>query len=298
MCGIIGVKIKILNNDVKENLFYIYSKQEHRGRIGCGVALNRNGNLSRLRGKEASDLFTHQDFLEFWRGIQQDDIVMVHHRNACSGGNGYCDESNHPIANEDQSVMLIHNGWISGYKEIHKKLFKQGHVFETEIITSTKNGKILDNDITDTEVLVHLLEGNNVVENIDKIKDLDGAIAIAFFKKNNPSLYLYRKNTPIIVYKDGYGNIYFSSEFHNDGRFTRISALKEGILYSLNKKLNWIRRVKEFKREFYTRDNYKDKTKQKILTDLTANPYNYENIGSLDDDDADFFNWLAMKKEK
>jgi len=77
------------------------------------------------------------------RGIR---TFLLHCRLKTSGekhGNGGGEE-NHPFLSEDKSLMLSHNGCLSGYKGLRKHLRKRfGHKFASKV---------------DSEVLLHLFE--------------------------------------------------------------------------------------------------------------------------------------------
>lgn len=242
MCGILGVKVTVADQQLFDNILYIYQRQQHRGNIGFGVARNRLGVTTRLRGSgQASQMFTAPQYVEFWKETQAGDSIVMHHRYATTGGNGYCKDANHPICTEDNKITMVHNGGVYDYRNLYKKLSDEGHEFETEIKTVSHHNYVLSRDITDSEVLAHLIEGG-----IANIKDVSGSIAIAYFRKGSPKTYLYRTTNPLIVYKDVAGNLYYSSEFHNDGRFTLVSNLRSGVFYSLSDVgLRWIRRVKD-----------------------------------------------------
>lgn len=279
MCGILGVKIAIVNKELFDNLFYIYFKQRDRGTNGCGLALNRNGVLSRIRGTNADDMFTKEEFLDVFKNLQTNDMLIMHHRYPTTGGSGNITTSNHPIANEDKSLMLIHNGCLNNYVSKYLELCENNHSFETEIRTVTKDNKIIKTDITDSEIIVHTIE-----KNISNITKIDGSIAIAFFRKGKNKIYLYKDGNPIVVYKDADNNIYFSSEFHNeDNRFELISSLSSGVFYCIgvndNKNLRWIRRIKE-----KVMVNYKPISK--IVGQSSLNNYQSND---------DIFNWKEFR---
>ena len=283
MCGILGVKVNAVTPELVANMKKVFTNQEHRGKIGCGVARQRNGILQRLRGTTASQLFEDKGFISFWQDLKPGDLVIGHHRYATTGGNGYCTESNHPVANENKNLMLVHNGHISGYTKVHDELRQSGHKFETEIRTMTNSGFVLGADITDSEVLVHLLEGGLVEDTINRMKNLNGSYAIAFLKANAHRIYLYRETSPIQVYEDKAGNIYFSSERPKEAEFINHVTLKEGVLYAIGGSgLKYVKKVKDISTYSYSGYGNGQTKLKPALAPVKAmkNPYNYD-----DDDD-------------
>jgi len=208
MCGIIGVKV-VKAKKIRKSIKRIYTQQVHRGTDGYGVAIGVNGEIIRHRSK-GEDIFNPSN----WRDIQNGASVLFHHRIPTSTPNMEC--CNHPIMNEKQTMALIHNGMVSQYLGIWTELEEEGHKFETELRYNTHDkGEVTEcAEITDSEVLVHLLEGHkDFGEGVKKLVDTIGYFsAFAFIRKNDDKIYLYSNGMPLCVYEDKHGNIFFSSE--------------------------------------------------------------------------------------
>jgi len=223
MCGIIGVKINQPSEKVAKNLLRIFKNQKNRGTDGAGLSLLRKGELTRIRTSDPFTLFSFE-YGEFWNTLQKGDCILVHHRLPTNGGGGNRLKSNHPFANENNTCHLIHNGIVSNDDELFKQLINKGHRFESKV----------QGDITDSEVLVHLVEKDakgGCQKIIDKAR---GSIAIAFQYAGDDKIYLWRRSNPIEVYKDKQDNCYFSSEFPEGMGFKKIKELGEHKLYSLS----------------------------------------------------------------
>ncbi len=224
MCGIIGVYVN--NNENKEvakNLINIFLNQEDRGTRGGGLALLRNKEVMRIRTDTPHRLF-YFNFATFWNELQKDDCLIFHHRQPTSNLKSGNTRTNHPFTDESESVYLIHNGIIDNYWQVKDDLVKAGHIFESK----------KDGFITDTEVLVHLLEDKTKIqEMIDKAK---GSMAIAFIYKAENCIYLLKDDCqPIEVYWDENKNYYFSSELPDDKDLVKGSykKLRPYCLYQL-----------------------------------------------------------------
>lgn len=117
-----------------------------------------------------------------------------------------------PIYNEDGTVVTVYNGEIYNYKEVRRKLERQGHRFKTN---------------TDTEVIVHLYEEYG----LDFMNDLRGMFAIALWDADRKRLVLVRDRIgikPLYWYEEG-GVFLFASEVKSLLRY-------DGLKPKLNRK--------------------------------------------------------------
>jgi len=128
ICGIIGCVIRDPRG-VKKNLRWIYTSQQKRGKKGAGFSIYRpgSGTFRRVRAKKPDTLFKHRYLGQLDKG----DLVLFHHRLPTSSPN--IERCNHPIVNEDRSLHLVHNGWVTSASYHYDLLRTKGHVFETEI---------------------------------------------------------------------------------------------------------------------------------------------------------------------
>jgi glucosamine--fructose-6-phosphate aminotransferase (isomerizing) len=239
MCGIIGVAIRDNPTQVKQRLYHIYVSQAHRGSDGAGVTVLREGVIHRRRLENPLELFDNKLVLK------NKDLVLFHHRFPTSTTNE--PKYNHPFNNEDNSLSLIHNGHISNYERLHKSLKNAGHIFESENddigygsqIGYSSYGYNKPSKITDSEVIVHLIEGRKPHKAIRIMNSsLVGQYALAWVYEDREKIYLYKKDNPIVCYEDTDGNKYFSSEIPDnpflEREMTNKVSLDEGVLYTLD----------------------------------------------------------------
>lgn len=233
MCGIIGAIIKD-GGKVAERLEGIYENQKYRGQDGAGYAIARAGHRFRVRFRTPAKAIKFAKRETFKAG----DRLLFHHRYPTSTPN--YPAFNHPLSNEDGSIMLIHNGHISNDGKLLKKL-ADTHQFETLIGLEGRKTKT----ITDSEVIVHLLEENlppeaivggfkGIVEGFKAMADgLEGTFAIGVLM--GEVIYLFKKSNPIVVFSDPEGNVWFASLFPKGKDYTQIAELQDGELGMLSK---------------------------------------------------------------
>lgn len=213
MCGILGTYAKDMSFEVIRNLYNIFHEQQSRGLQGGGLLVKTEKEIGRFRSKDPFKIFSG-DCVELWDKAIDNSIILFHHRYPTSTKNKW--HCNHPIANEDRSIFLIHNGHISIEYELKAK-----HKFETT------DGK----EFTDSEIAVHLLEENLIemdrTESLIKLSEkLGHGFSAAIVFKDEHKIYLIKNGYPIKISKFA-GNTYFSSELH-DAKYQLIKEMKDG----------------------------------------------------------------------
>jgi glutamine---fructose-6-phosphate transaminase (isomerizing) len=184
MCGIVAYlgnkqALPIIINGLK--------KLEYRGYDSAGVALMSDGEIAvRKRAGKVTDL----ESLLGSNGYDKDSTSGIGHTRWATHGEPN-DINAHPHYDEDQSVVVIHNGIIENYKALKTRLEREGYHFTTE---------------TDTECLVHLIRSHykNTLDFETAVRlalaEVDGTYGICVLSKFDPDkIIAARKGSPLVL---------------------------------------------------------------------------------------------------
>ncbi|RPI15155.1 MAG: glutamine--fructose-6-phosphate transaminase (isomerizing) [Ignavibacteriae bacterium] len=184
MCGIvayIGKKqaLPIIINGLK--------KLEYRGYDSAGVAVvSESGIAIRKKAGKVADL----ERLLAVNGFDKTSTVGFGHTRWATHGEPN-DLNAHPIYDDDQEIIVIHNGIIENYNSLKIRLEREGYIFRTE---------------TDTECLVHLIRSH--FKNTDNfetsvrlaLNEVEGAYGICVLCKSEPGKIIAARNgSPLVL---------------------------------------------------------------------------------------------------
>lgn len=180
MCGIVGA---VAQRDVAEILIEGLKRLEYRGYDSAGIAVIRNGVLSRIRSVgKVSEL---ADKIE--KNPLPGSTGIAHTRWATHGKPS--ERNAHPHVSE--TVAIVHNGIIENYSELKNRLSAEGYEFTSD---------------TDTEAMAHLINFNrrscaNLLEAVQKtVKELRGAYGTAVIDSNDPdTMVVARCGSPLVI---------------------------------------------------------------------------------------------------
>ncbi len=183
MCGIVGY---IGYREAWPIVLKGLKRLEYRGYDSAGIALmNESGeHIYKKAGKVAvlEEFAADQD--------KSGTIGMGHTRWATHGEPS--DRNSHPHNSNNGKLSIIHNGIIENYATLKEELINRGHEFKSD---------------TDTEVLIHLIEEIQKIEQIDlfdavrlALMEVIGAYAIVIMDKDHPDrLIAARKGSPMVI---------------------------------------------------------------------------------------------------
>ncbi|UKT63800.1 glutamine--fructose-6-phosphate transaminase (isomerizing) [Pedobacter mucosus] len=195
MCGIVGY---IGYREAWPIVLKGLKRLEYRGYDSAGIALmNKSGqHIYKKAGKVSvlEEFAADQDRSGF--------TGMGHTRWATHGVPS--DRNSHPHTSNNNKLSIIHNGIIENYATLKEELSHRGHEFKSD---------------TDTEVLIHLIEEIQKIEQIDlfeavrlALKEVIGAYAIVVMDKENPDqLIVARKGSPMVI-GVGLGEYFIASD--------------------------------------------------------------------------------------
>jgi glutamine---fructose-6-phosphate transaminase (isomerizing) len=157
MCGIIGY-VGSQETDVTSLLLEGLAKLEYRGYDSAGIAVfNKAGGLDLHR--KAGKITNLVESVAKDKTTDKSTLGIGHTRWATHGRPN--DTNAHPHPDCSGNIVVVHNGIIENYVELREQLRKDGHEFKSE---------------TDSEVLVHLIEG---IYNNEAGHDLTLAVRLA-----------------------------------------------------------------------------------------------------------------------
>jgi len=183
MCGIVGY---IGNNQASKILLEMLSKLEYRGYDSAGLATSDGNNISILKEKGRI-----ANLIEAGGESLSGNMGIAHTRWATHGQP--TKENSHPHYSDDYLVIGVHNGIIENYLQLKDVLLENGYSFYSQ---------------TDTEVLIKFIhyycqKEKDILKALSlALKQVRGSYALALmFKDDKDSLYLARKESPLILAK-------------------------------------------------------------------------------------------------
>ncbi|QIL39194.1 glutamine--fructose-6-phosphate transaminase (isomerizing) [Pedobacter sp. HDW13] len=219
MCGIVGY---IGFREAWPIVLKGLKRLEYRGYDSAGIALmNDNGqHIYKKAGKVA--------VLEEFAAAQDKSgtIGIGHTRWATHGVPS--DRNSHPHTSNNNKLSIIHNGIIENYATLKEELLERGHEFKSD---------------TDTEVLIHLIEEIQKIEQIDlmeavrlALQEVSGAYAIVIMDRENPDrLIAARKGSPMVI-GVGAGEYFIASDATPIIEYTKnVIYLKDGEIALITK---------------------------------------------------------------
>jgi glucosamine--fructose-6-phosphate aminotransferase (isomerizing) len=195
MCGIVAASA---HRDVREILIAGLRALEYRGYDSAGLALQRDGQIDRLRTQgKVRDLeaLLEETPLDGHCGI-------AHTRWATHGVPNTANAHPHLSG---ESIALVHNGIIENHDALRDELQSAGYRFESD---------------TDTEVMVHLVHslvaaGNDLFAAVRlAVKRLEGAFGIAVICASEPGVVVGARSGSPLVLGIGFDEHFLASDIH------------------------------------------------------------------------------------
>lgn len=197
MCGIVGY---IGKKQAGPIILQGLSKLEYRGYDSAGLAIFNEETKSIEVVKAKGRLKVLEEKTDNGRAVPG--VMGIGHTRWATHGEPSVTNA-HPHMADDHSVVAVHNGVIDNYQEIKGKLSRAGYTFYSQ---------------TDTECLVKLVDyyykkTSNALEAISRtMLRVKGSYALGIMFKDHPdTIYVARKDTPLIVGKSEDG-IYLASD--------------------------------------------------------------------------------------
>ena len=180
MCGIVCY---IGDGNTKDILMEGLKRLEYRGYDSAGIAIkNKDGvecykTVGKLKNLENKVLDIEME----------GDLGIAHTRWATHGGP--TEVNAHPHTDEEEKVVVVHNGILENYEYLKDKLKKKGIKFRSE---------------TDTEILAHLIsvnfDGDLTMAVRRTLGEIEGAFGIAVMHVDVPDrIIIARRSSPIMI---------------------------------------------------------------------------------------------------
>lgn len=219
MCGIVGY---IGYREAWPIVLKGLKRLEYRGYDSAGIALMNDSGQHIY--KKAGKVAVLEEYAE--DKDKCGTIGMGHTRWATHGVPS--DRNSHPHTSNGGKLSIIHNGIIENYATLKEELTSRGHEFKSD---------------TDTEVLIHLIEEIQEIENIDlleavrlALQEVNGAYAIVIMDKEHPDrLIAARKGSPMVI-GVGAGEYFIASDATPIIEYTKtVIYLKDGEIALITK---------------------------------------------------------------
>lgn len=260
MCGIVGIVGK---SNAEQVILNGLERLEYRGYDSAGlyVADRTSGHLVKAQGriKNLEDKVTPE---------VTGTIGIGHTRWATHGKPS--EKNAHPHTSSNQELVLVHNGVIENFEELHQNYLNDHH-FEGQ---------------TDTEIVVHLIEvlkkDLSTKEAFKKALSLiRGSYAFALVDKNDPeTIYLAKNKSPLLIgLGDGF-NVICSDALAMLDQTTHFVEIEDGEMVTVTAETI---EIEDLKGNLVYRESYEA---QLDLTDIEKGTYPYYMLKEIDEQPA------------
>ena len=260
MCGIVGIVGK---SNAEQVILNGLERLEYRGYDSAGlyVADRTSGHLVKAQGriKNLEDKVTPE---------VTGTIGIGHTRWATHGKPS--EKNAHPHTSSNQELVLVHNGVIENFEELHQNYLSDHH-FEGQ---------------TDTEIVVHLIEvlkkDLSTKEAFKKALSLiRGSYAFALVDKNDPeTIYVAKNKSPLMIgLGDGF-NVICSDALAMLDQTTHFVEIEDGEMVTVTAETI---EIEDLKGNLVYRESYEA---QLDLTDIEKGTYPYYMLKEIDEQPA------------
>lgn len=260
MCGIVGIVGK---SNAEQVILNGLERLEYRGYDSAGlyVADRTSGHLVKAQGriKNLEDKVTPE---------VTGTIGIGHTRWATHGKPS--EKNAHPHTSSNQELVLVHNGVIENFEELHQNYLSDHH-FEGQ---------------TDTEIVVHLIEvlkkDLSTKEAFKKALSLiRGSYAFALVDKNDPeTIYVAKNKSPLLIgLGDGF-NVICSDALAMLDQTTHFVEIEDGEMVTVTAETI---EIEDLKGNLVYRESY---DAQLDLTDIEKGTYPYYMLKEIDEQPA------------
>ncbi|MUO33504.1 glutamine--fructose-6-phosphate transaminase (isomerizing) [Enterococcus gallinarum] len=260
MCGIVGIVGK---SNAEQVILNGLERLEYRGYDSAGlyVADRTSGHLVKAQGriKNLEDKVTPE---------VTGTIGIGHTRWATHGKPS--EKNAHPHTSSNQELVLVHNGVIENFEELHQNYLSDHH-FEGQ---------------TDTEIVVHLIEvlkkDLSTKEAFKKALSLiRGSYAFALVDKNDPeTIYVAKNKSPLLIgLGDGF-NVICSDALAMLDQTTHFVEIEDGEMVTVTAETI---KIEDLKGNLVYRESYEA---QLDLTDIEKGTYPYYMLKEIDEQPA------------
>ena len=260
MCGIVGIVGK---SNAEQVILNGLERLEYRGYDSAGlyVADRTSGHLVKAQGriKNLEDKVTPE---------VTGTIGIGHTRWATHGKPS--EKNAHPHTSSNQELVLVHNGVIENFEELHQNYLNDHH-FEGQ---------------TDTEIVVHLIEvlkkDLSTKEAFKKALSLiRGSYAFALVDKNDPeTIYVAKTKSPLLIgLGDGF-NVICSDALAMLDQTTHFVEIEDGEMVTVTAETI---EIEDLKGNLVYRESYEA---QLDLTDIEKGTYPYYMLKEIDEQPA------------
>ncbi|EAR90097.2 glucosamine-fructose-6-phosphate aminotransferase [isomerizing] protein, putative (macronuclear) [Tetrahymena thermophila SB210] len=232
MCGIIGVLTQ--KTDAEVAVLEGIELLQNRGYDSAGIASIKAGETEFTLTKLASDSIKKIDCIDVLKEVipqkhKNSYIGIGHTRWATCGGK--TDQNAHPHFDQDQRIMLCHNGTLDNFTDIRSELISQGIKLSSET-DSELIAQLIALELKSDESLTTFKAVRRVIQN-----KLQGQWGLVIIDKCNPeSLIVARNGSPILV-GIATDSIYVASEKIAFEKYTsNYILLQDGELMEFNLK--------------------------------------------------------------